>query len=76
MPALEKIHHLTSSIPGFPDLKIDPFKIPPFPDEVLARFPKLSEWKEEFEREHEQWRSQLQNSIREALQALEAQKTS
>lgn len=73
MPALEKIHHLTSSIPGFPDLKIDPFRIPPFPNVMLARFPELREWKEEFEREHEQWRSQLQNSIREALQALEAQ---
>lgn len=74
MPAIDKIHHLTSSIPGFPDLKIDPFRPPPFPPVMLTRFPELKEWQNEFERAHEEWRSQLQNSIREALQALEAQK--
>lgn len=73
MPALDKISHLTSSIPGFPDLKIDPFRVPPIPDVVLARFPEFREWQNEFERNHEEWRAQLQNSIREALQSLKAQ---
>jgi len=62
------VQRLSSNTPGFPDLRIPEFVIPPLPSDVVARFPSLDIWHAQLQTAHTEWRGNLQRALEQALQ--------
>jgi len=66
------LQRMAWNTPGYPDLRIPDFTIPPLPDDLTARFPSMSLWQANLDTAHTEWRASLQRALEQALQAQKA----
>ena len=72
MPVNANVQRLATNTPGFPDLRIPDFVVPPMPADIVARFPSADIWQAQLQTAHTEWRGSLQRALEQALQAQKA----